>query len=93
MRLFSLVVALCLIMPVESYASLVVAGCQPRARCEGCGCKGGPGYRGPNGKCVGFKNLEKICGSPPETRCVFENAPGTGGNRECVLGKTDEEKS
>jgi len=53
--------------------------------CRGCGCRGGPGYRGPNGKCVSFKRLRKACGSPPTKRCVFENAPGTGANRKCAL--------
>lgn len=61
------------------------AACPDRPACRGCGCKGGPGYRGPDGKCVGFKALYKVCGNPPETRCVFENAPGTGANRECAL--------
>jgi hypothetical protein len=60
------------------------AACPERPACEGCGCKGGPGYRGPDQKCVGFKNLDKVCGTPP-TRCVFENAPGTGLNRECAM--------
>ena len=61
------------------------AACPERPSCTGCGCKGGPGYRGPDGRCVGFANLVKICGDPPSTRCVFENAPGTGANRECAL--------
>ncbi|MBB3929973.1 hypothetical protein GGR25_000992 [Kaistia hirudinis] len=61
------------------------AACPERQACKGCGCKGGPGYRGPNGKCVGFRDLDRVCGVPPETRCVFENAPGTGANRECAL--------
>ncbi|MDB5597845.1 MAG: hypothetical protein JWM36_4806 [Hyphomicrobiales bacterium] len=59
--------------------------CPERERCTGCGCAGGPGYRGPNGQCVGFKALVKVCGSPPTLRCIFENAPGTGANRECAL--------
>ena len=55
--------------------------------CHGCGCKGGPGYREiASGKCVGFKQLDKKCGSPPSSLlCAFENAPGTGANRECAL--------
>jgi hypothetical protein len=61
------------------------AACPDRPACTGCGCKGGPGYRSPDGHCVGFKELDKVCGNPP-TRCVFENAPGTGANRECALG-------
>ncbi|MCX5497865.1 hypothetical protein OSH11_24415 [Kaistia dalseonensis] len=61
------------------------AFCPDRPPCKGCGCKGGPGYRGPDGNCVGYKALARVCGTPPETRCVFENAPGTGANRECAL--------
>jgi hypothetical protein len=43
-------------------------------RCEGCGCKGGPGWRGQNGQCVSHANLTKDCGSPPSTRCTHEGA-------------------
>ena len=39
--------------------------------CDGCGCRGGPGYRGPDGHCVGWAKLNKICGNPP-TRCSYE---------------------
>jgi hypothetical protein len=28
--------------------------------CTGCGCGGGPGYRGPDGKCVGWQNIEAV---------------------------------
>lgn len=68
-------------------------GCDlDKPACSGCGCKGGPGYRHvETRRCVGFKDMDKLCGSPPTTRCVFENAPGTGENRECALrprGKT-----
>ena len=61
------------------------AACPERPPCHGCGCKGGPGYRGPDDQCVGFRELDKVCGNPPTTRCKFENAPGTGENRECAL--------
>lgn len=37
-----------------------------------CGTRGGPGYRGPDGKCVGWANLRKVCGSPPSTNCTPE---------------------
>lgn len=40
--------------------------------CSGCGCKGGPGYRGPNGQCVSWRMLDKVCGSPPATHCKAE---------------------
>ncbi len=46
--------------------------------CSGCGCRGGPGYRGPDGRCVGFANMARVCGDPPETRCVREAAPKVG---------------
>lgn len=44
--------------------------------CNYCGCKGGPGYRAPDGKCVGKRNVTKVCGSPPSTRCKFEGKSG-----------------
>ncbi|MFG1340667.1 hypothetical protein [Xanthobacter autotrophicus] len=62
--------------------------CPERPPCEGCCCGGGAGYRGPDGRCVGFKPLIKVCGDPPETRCVFENAPGTAVNYDCAHGVT-----
>ena len=40
--------------------------------CSGYGCKGGPGYRGPDGNCVGWKALNKVCGTPPTTKCTPE---------------------
>ena len=55
--------------------------------CRGCGCKGGPGWRHiATGRCVGFRELASKCGDPPSSElCTFENAPGTGANRECAL--------
>jgi hypothetical protein len=56
--------------------------------CHGCGCHGGPGFRSNNtGKCVSFKHLQTECGNPPTINCAFENAPGTGANKECALSK------
>jgi hypothetical protein len=56
--------------------------------CQGCGCKGGPGYRSNStGRCVGYTALVKECGPYPHVRCTFENAPGTGDNKTCVLGE------
>lgn len=80
------ILTVCLLL----YAQPMEAACPERPACKGCGCKGGPGYRGPDGKCVGFKQLTKVCGDPPDLRCTFENAPGTGENRECALGRPDE---
>ncbi|MCD2171754.1 hypothetical protein [Rhizobium sp. C4] len=74
------------VLPAVTVPTVALARCPDRPACKGCGCKGGPGYRGPDGRCVGFKQLSKVCGNPPETFCTFENAPGTGANRECALG-------
>jgi hypothetical protein len=42
-------------------------------KCIGtCGTRGGPGYRGPNGQCVGWESICRICGNPPTTRCTPE---------------------
>lgn len=45
--------------------------------CSGCGCRGGPGYRGPDGRCVGWADIGKTCGSPPTARCTAEG-PNAG---------------
>jgi hypothetical protein len=42
--------------------------------CKGCGCKGGSGWRGPNGQCVSHANLTFVCGAPPSKRCTHEGA-------------------
>ncbi|MGE5259870.1 MAG: hypothetical protein ACM3MH_03215 [Actinomycetota bacterium] len=44
-------------------------------RCQGCGCKGGTGWRGPDGACVPRTSLAQICGSPAGAPCKQENAP------------------
>ena len=49
-----------------------VSACQ--TSCKGCGCKGGPGYRGPDNKCVGYANIVQVCGPPPHAGCVRECA-------------------
>ncbi len=51
------------------------ASADDACRCKGCGCKGGPGWRGPDGFCVSQSKLAAICGSPPGTHCKQEGAP------------------
>jgi hypothetical protein len=46
-------------------------------RCQGCGCKGGPGWRGPDGACVHKAALADICGTPPGAPCKHEAAART----------------
>lgn len=43
-------------------------------RCKGCGCKGGPGWRGPDGFCVSQSKLAVVCGSPAGAPCKQEAA-------------------
>ena len=47
---------------------------QEACRCKGCGCKGGPGWRGPDGACVSIAKLAEICGTPAGTPCKQEAA-------------------
>lgn len=47
---------------------------QESCRCKGCGCKGGPGWRGPDGYCVSQAKLAEVCGSPAGTPCKQEAA-------------------
>jgi hypothetical protein len=46
-------------------------------QCTGCGCKGGPGYRGADGRCVGYSNLISKCGPKPHD--------SKGCTRECFV--------
>jgi len=59
---------------VPDYVSSPRAAAIDSCRCQGCGCKGGPGWRGQNGQCVSHANLTKDCGSPLSTRCTYEGA-------------------
>jgi hypothetical protein len=56
-------------MSITAFVALVAASSLAEAT---CGDLGGPGYRGPNGKCVSWEALGRVCGSPPSTRCTDE---------------------
>lgn len=68
------------VMTLISLAFLTLPGtvtatvAQEVCRCKGCGCKGGPGWRGPEGTCVSQAKLAEICGSPAGAPCVKEAA-------------------
>ena len=53
--------------------------------CSGCGCRGGPGYRGPNGRCVGWSDIGRTCGDPPITHCSAEG-PNAGADEAAKAG-------
>jgi hypothetical protein len=58
--------------------AIVLIACGTAAEaCSGCGCRGGPGYRAPNGRCVGWADIGRICGSPPSRNCTPEG-PNAG---------------
>jgi hypothetical protein len=44
------------------------------------GACGGPGYRGPDGRCVGRAALARVCGTPPSQKCTADRpqAPADG---------------
>ena len=58
------------VLLLVSLASSAYAEC----RCQGCGCKGGPGWRDKSGRCVSHSSLIRDCGTPPSTRCTYEGA-------------------
>ena len=84
-RLILAVIAGALLLASPALSEERRSACPERPACKGCGCKGGTGYRAPDGRCVGFRELEAACGPAPHAGCVFENAPGTGLNRDCAL--------
>jgi hypothetical protein len=48
--------------------------------CSGCGCKGGPGYRKPDGACANRTDMSSgVCGlAPAYAGCKRENTPPRG---------------
>lgn len=70
---------------------LITATAALAQSCSGCGCRGGPGYRGPDGRCVGWKDIGKTCGSPPTTRCKAEG-PNAGAEEAAAKGAAAREK-
>lgn len=59
-------------MTTQLLVALTVLVCLARPAAAECGERGGPGYRGPNGKCVGWAEMGRVCGNPPATRCRAE---------------------
>jgi hypothetical protein len=75
-RMVALILAV-LLAPVGADAQGIEAACH----CEGCGCKGGPGWRvrtvppQQRGHCVFHNDLARLCGDPPSSaKCDFEGA-------------------
>jgi hypothetical protein len=52
--------------PVMGRLSIAAALCLLAGNAiAACGDKGGPGYRAPSGRCVGWADIGKTCGNPP----------------------------
>ena len=67
-------------MRIAAITLMVILGFQASAHAT-CGERGGPGYRGPDGKCVSRKDIDRKCGDPPTTHCTVEQGaskPGAG---------------
>lgn len=45
-------------------------------RCKGCGCKGGAGWRGPDGACVQKAMLDQTCGNPAGKQSALTEPKG-----------------
>ena len=67
--------------------SISTAFAQDACRCKGCGCKGGPGWRGPDGTCVSKAKLALVCGTPPGTPCKEEAASRVCFGKVSALGQ------
>jgi hypothetical protein len=63
----------------SSIAAHIKGGGRCMAPCRGCGCKGGPGYRAPDGRCPGYAQLIQTCGPPPHAKCKRECTPIVAG--------------
>jgi hypothetical protein len=70
---------------VGAAIALLALVISPADACSGCGCRGGPGYRGPSGRCVGWADIGRTCGSPPTTRCTPEG-PNAGAEQAAEYG-------
>ena len=74
MRLVFAAIFALFVLSLSSPPSVLPAFAQEACRCKGCGCKGGSGWRGPDGACVSKAKLAEICGSPAGTPCTQEAA-------------------
>ena len=69
----------------------IAAYAQEDCRCKGCGCKGGPGWRGPEGTCVPEPKLAEICGTPAGAPCKLEAATQVCFGKEAARNGTPAE--
>lgn len=70
---------------IAAVGASFLAGATSDAAQRGCGSRGGPGYRGADGKCVGWAEIARVCGSPPTNRCTPEKV-NAGAEEEAERG-------
>jgi hypothetical protein len=63
-----------------AFVALVAATSMAEAT---CGERGGPGYRGPDRKCVSWEVLGRVCGCPRSTRCTPEQTAPDADDAAC----------
>lgn len=65
------------VRPQQQSEASIAARCTFKcaAFCKGCGCRGGTGYRKPDGNCAGCEEFPTRCGPAPHSRCKFEGTP------------------
>src|SRR5262245_26293669 len=60
---------------VTKVAAFIKGKGQCPTSCSGCGCKGGPGFRAADGKCVAWAEVLSKCGRKPHSGCRRECHP------------------
>ena len=70
---------------MRTLAILAVLIALPAAAHAACGDRGGPGYRGPDGKCVGWVSIARVCGCVLPGSCTPEE-PAPGAQKAATLG-------
>ena len=70
---------------MRTLAILAVLIALPAAAHAACGDRGGPGYRGPDGKCVGWVSVAHVCGCSLPGRCTAEE-PAAEAQKAATLG-------
>jgi hypothetical protein len=58
---------------LASSLTAFIASINPGTVSADCGTRGGPGYRGLSGRCVGWADIGRTCENPPTTKCTAEN--------------------
>ena len=74
----------CLELKQDEVRELIAEGAPGRPKrcevwCDGCGCKGGPGYRDSFENCVSYRNLISACGAFHDKGCKPECFPVVAG--------------